>query len=135
MTGRRRFCLAPGSTKSADAPDPAVLRRHLESVAAAGQTVTYQQVAGALGLSPPQTIHRVALALEGLMREDAQAGRPFLAAVVTRRAEPLPAPGFFIHAAALGAHDGPDSGPLAAGFHRAQLLAVWRDHGATGNDD
>lgn len=122
--------MATSSTRSADAPDPIVLRHYLTEVAAAGGTVTYEQVARALGLSPPRTIHRVALALEALMREDAEAGRPLLAAVVTRRAEPLPAPGFFARAAALGCHDGPDRGPAAADFHRAQLLAVWRQHGA-----
>ena len=58
--------------------------------------MTYQQLAEALGLRPPRTIQRVAQALETLMREDAEQGRPFIAAlVVSRRGEGLPAQGFF----------------------------------------
>jgi len=65
--------------------------------------MTYQQLAEALGLRPPRTIQRVAQALETLMREDAEHGRPFTAAlVVSRRGEGLPAQGFFDLAVELG---------------------------------
>ena len=113
----------PGGT--ARAVDRAALRAILADVARAGATRTYQQVAVALALEPPQTIHRVALALESLMEEDAAAGRPLLAAVVVSRTrDGLPAPGFFARARALGRYDGPETGPGAAAFHAAELAAV-----------
>lgn len=65
--------------------------------------MTYQQVAIALGLTPPGTIQRVAQALEQLMEEDVAAGQPMIAAlVVSRRGDHLPAVGFFEKAVALG---------------------------------
>ncbi|MGP9666170.1 hypothetical protein ACT3TY_16300 [Halomonas sp. AOP22-C1-8] len=65
--------------------------------------ITYQQVAAALGLTPPRTIQRVAQALEQLMRDDAAAHQPFIAAlVVSRRGDNMPAAGFFELAVALG---------------------------------
>ncbi|MGO3055451.1 hypothetical protein ACT3R7_13125 [Halomonas sp. AOP43-A1-21] len=65
--------------------------------------MTYQQVAAALGLTPPRTIQRVTQALEQLMRDDAASHRPFIAAlVVSRRGENMPAAGFFEQAVALG---------------------------------
>lgn len=107
------------------AVDPGALRGLLEDSARAGATRTYQQVATALGLEPPQTIHRVAVALEHLMSEDAAAGRPLLATVVVSRTrDGLPAPGFFAHARALGRYAGPDTGPEAAAFHAEELAAV-----------
>jgi len=112
--------------------DPGALRDLLERVAARGETRTYQQVAQALGLQPPNTIHRVALALEALMDEDAAAGRPLLAAVViSRTREGQPAPGFFARARALGRHDGPDTGPRTATFHREELAAVHARYGGS----
>lgn len=110
----------------ADDVDTAALRGLLEEAARAGTTRTYQQVATALGLEPPQTIHRVALALERLMHEDVAARRPLLAAVVVSRTRAgLPAPGFFAHARALGRYNGPDTGPAAAAFHADELAAVY----------
>lgn len=65
--------------------------------------MTYQQVAAALGLTPPGTIAQVANALEWLMEEDVAAGRPLVAAlVISRRGEDRPASGFFEKAVALG---------------------------------
>lgn len=120
--------MAASSTNGADLPDTRVLRRHLGSIAARGATATYREVAEALGLQPPQTIHRTAMALEDLMTEDAAAGRPLLAAVVVSRRGKLPAPGFFLHAGALGLHDGTESGPGAAEFHRRQLARVHQEY-------
>lgn len=78
-------------------------RRVLESAPETQLPLTYRQLAEALGLEPPRTIQRVARALEVLMREDAKAGRPLIAAlVVSRRGEGLPASGFFALAVALG---------------------------------
>jgi len=112
--------------------DLGALRRLLERAVVQGETRTYQHVARALGLQPPNTIHRVALALEDLMAEDAAAGRPLLAAIViSRTRDGLPAPGFFAHAHTLGRYDGPERGPAAADFHAAELAAVlewWENH-------
>lgn len=118
------------SSSNADPVDLAALRDLLTDIARAGETRTYQQVAQALGLEPPQTIHRLTVALERLMTEDAAAGRPLLAAVVVSRTrEGLPAPGFFAHVRQLGRHDGPEKGPEAGAFHAAELAAVHEHHG------
>ena len=78
-------------------------RRVLETVPDTALPMTYRQLAEALGLTPPRTIQRVTTALEALMREDAQQGRPMIAAlVVSQRGEGLPATGFFELAAELG---------------------------------
>ena len=81
---------------------PPRLRALLEGLPEAQLPITYQQAAEALGLVPPRTIQRVALALEALMREDAAAGRPLIAALVVSRRGELPRPGFFELAVELG---------------------------------
>ncbi len=108
--------------------DPQALSVYLDSLAREGRTVTYQEAALALGLEPPQTIHRLALALEASMSEDAAAGRPLRAAsIVSRVGDGLPARGFFAHARALDRYDGPETGADARAFHMAELQAV-REH-------
>ena len=62
------------------------LRTYLQNMAAAGLTITYGELARLLELSPPNTIHQITVALERLMREDAEAGRPFIAALVISKA-------------------------------------------------
>lgn len=105
--------------------DHARLRGYLESVAAAGGTVTYREVVAALGVGPPPRIHRLAEALEALMDEDAAAGRPFVAAVVvSKTGTGLPARGFFARARALGRYQGPEAGAPAADYHRRELEAL-----------
>ena len=89
-------------------------------------TLTYQELARALGLRPPNTIYRVVQALELSMREDAAAGRPFIAArVISRVRGGLPAPGFFDLATRLGRHDGSEHGEAARAFHQGQLDQLW----------
>ena len=96
-----------------------------EWLAALTGTVTYAQAATALGLRPPGTITQVTALLEALMAEDAAKGQPFLAArVVGRLRQGLPAPGFFLTAAALGRYQGPAEGPEAEAFHASQLAAL-----------
>lgn len=125
-----RYCLVTSSSGNVDPVDLAALRDLLTGIARAGETRTYQQVAQALNLEPPQTIHRLTVALERLMSEDAAADRPLLAAVViSRTREGLPAPGFFAHARKLDRYDGPEKGPEAAAFHAAELAAVHGHHG------
>lgn len=103
------------------------LRALLSARADAQPLWTYRDAAWALGLQPPNTIHRVILALEQTMREDATAGRPFIAArVISRARDGLPAPGFFVLAHALGRHDGDEAGAAARAFHAAELAALAR---------
>lgn len=100
-------------------------RRLLVDLVDGQSPVTYQALARALDLKPPHTIYRVIQALECTMREDAAAGRPFIAArVISRTRGGLPAPGFFDLATRLGRHDGSETGPAAREFHAAQLRAL-----------
>ena len=55
-------------------------RAFLESAAKRQILITYQELANALQILPPHSIHRVTEALERLM-EDAAADRPFIAAL------------------------------------------------------
>jgi hypothetical protein len=73
----------------------------LAALAAAGETVTYGELAKALDLR----MSDLTAQLEALMEEDAHAGKPFRAALLRQRLSPkgLPAPGFFQKAAELGA--------------------------------
>jgi hypothetical protein len=105
------------------------LRKALASQATAGQTITYAALAERLGLKPPQTIHRLAEALERLMDEDAAAGRPLLAALCTSKARPgLPAPGFFLKARTLGIHSGEAD---ERAFHASELRRTISFYGAS----
>jgi hypothetical protein len=105
--------------------DPEALSAYLDTLAREGRTATYQEAALALALEPPRTIHRLALALEASMSEDAAAGRPLRAAsVVSRVGDGLPARGFFAHAHKLGRYDGPETGEAARAFHAAEVRAV-----------
>ena len=100
----------------------AQLRSCLQNMAAAGLTVTYGGLAGLLGLSPPNTIHQITVALERLMEEDAEASRPFLAALVLSKARGgLPAAGFFDCAQRLGRFTGDANGVEARSFHATEL--------------
>ena len=122
-----------GNTAQTIAPR---LREHLRKVAEQRLPVTYQEVAKALGLTPPNTIHRVTEALEHLMTEDAATDRPFIAAIVISKARGgLPAPGFFDCAARLGRFDGDAAGPEAWAFHAAEfnaMVAFWAASGGPG---
>ena len=76
------------------------LEDKLAALAAAGETITYGQLARDLGLRMAElTAH-----LEALMEKDAAQGKPFRAALLRQRLSPegLPAPGFFQKAADLG---------------------------------
>ena len=102
------------------------LRSTLIPLARARQTVTYQELAARAEVPPPQTIHKLTLALETLAREDHAAGRPLIAALaVSRTAGGLPGRGFFQLLAALGRYDGPDRGPEAQAAHARELDPAW----------
>ena len=96
------------------------LAARLADLAARGQTTSYGALARDLGLTGPATIARLTAALEALMAEDAAAGRPLRAALVTQRGGTLPARGFFDHAVALGL-DISDPAALVAD-HRSRLF-------------
>jgi hypothetical protein len=78
------------------------IRDILTRRAADDPCITYRELAEQLGLQPPGTIQRVAVALEQTMREDVAAGRAMIAALVVSRTGEMPRPGFFELAVALG---------------------------------
>jgi hypothetical protein len=88
--------------------------------------ISYGALTRGLNVPGPGAIARVTAALEALMREDAAAGRPFLAAMCEGKLSGgMPALGFFQMAVALGRYTGPATGPEAAAFVAAEraLLA------------
>lgn len=79
------------------------VRQYLETLPLDRLPVTYGQIARALGMDMPGSIRGVTDALEATMRQDAQAGRPFIAArAVGRGSGKLPGRGFFELARSLG---------------------------------
>ncbi len=98
------------------------IRRHLETLAADRLPVTYGQIARSLGLSEPGAIRAVTDALEMTMRQDAEAGRPFIAArAVGRGGGHLPGRGFFELARSLGRGPKPEESEQA--FFQRELEA------------
>jgi hypothetical protein len=76
-------------------PTHAKVRAHLENFTKRRIPISYLELAQALQILPPHSIHRVTEALERLMEEDA-ADRPFIVALAISKARGgLPAPGFF----------------------------------------
>ena len=112
-------------------PTPARVRAFLESAAKRRILFTHQELAKALDILPPHSIHQVTEALERLMEEDAAADRPFIAALAISKTRGLPAPGFFDCAGRLGRFaDGQD----ARTFHAAELDAVFGRWGGSRNN-
>jgi hypothetical protein len=107
------------------------VRAFLESAAKRRILFTYQ-VAKALDILPPHSIHRVTEALERRMKEDAGADRPFIAALaISKTRGGLPVPGFFGCVGRLGRFaDGQD----ARTFHAAELNPVFARWGGSGNN-
>jgi hypothetical protein len=116
-------------------PTHARVRAFLESVAKRRILITYQELANALHILPPHSIHQVTEALERLMEEDAAANRPFIAALVISKARGgLPGPGFFDCARRLGRFTGDPDGQDARTFHAAELNAVFACWGGSGDN-
>ena len=110
-------------------------RAFLESVAKRRILITYQELANALQILPPHSIHRVTEALERLMEEDAAADRPFIAALAISKARGgLPGPGFFDCARRLGRFTGDLDGQDARTFHATELNAVYACWGGSGDN-
>lgn len=120
---------ADGSAREIPPPRPAMaaegaeqaladrLRAHLRALPGDRPTVSYGALARAMGLWAPGSIRRITRALETTMREDAAAGRPFIAArAVSRAGAGLPGRGFFDLAATLspGTVDAGDDAALHA---------------------
>jgi hypothetical protein len=114
---------------AADAIFAKQLRTYLQNMAVARLTITYGGLARLLQLLPPNTIHQITVALERLMEEDAEAGRPFIAALVLSKDRGgLPAMGFFDCARRLGRFAGDPHGVEARSFHsteRNTALKFW----------
>jgi hypothetical protein len=106
------------------------IREHLCEVAQTARPITYQALAKALDLSPPNTIHQLTMALERLIAEDAAAARPLIAALVISKARGgLPAPGFFECAKRVGVFHGDISGPDPSVFYEIEFdraVAFWQ---------
>jgi hypothetical protein len=116
-------------------PTHARARAFLESVAQRRILFTYEELANALQILPPHSIHRVTEALERLMQEDAAADRPFIAALTISKARGgLPGPGFFDCARRLGRFAGNPDGQDARTFHAAELNAVFACWGGSGDN-
>jgi hypothetical protein len=107
-----------------DPADVARLRAVLERARRERRTLTYLQAADALGVAPPHRIHKTARLVEMLLKEDAEAGRtPIAALVVSKARGGLPAPGFFDRARRLGIYDGDDP----AAFHDGLVTTLFND--------
>ncbi len=101
------------------------LRQALIDQVKIGSPTTYRELAIRLALEPPNTIGRVAEALEVLLEEDVAAGRPILSAMcVSKTGTGIPQPGFFRAAQTLGVFTGDPTGPEAHAFHARELQRV-----------
>src|ERR1700674_5629393 len=74
------------SEKDNRLPTHARVRAFLENFAKRRIPITYRELATALQILPPHSIHQVTEALERLMEEDAAAHRPFIAALAVSKA-------------------------------------------------
>ena len=111
------------------------LRRALIDQAKTGSPTTYRELANRLGLEPPNTIRRIAEALESLMEDDVAGGRPILSALcVSRTRTGIPQPGFFEAAQALRIFSGDPMGPEARAFHARELEHVLSFYGPLHRD-
>lgn len=127
-----------GLSESATTDTASVLahrvRGHLRRIVGHATPITYQALARALGLAPPNTIHQLTVALECLIEEDASAARPLIAAlVVSKTRGGLPAPGFFDCARRVGRFDGDPSGPDVPAFYATEFHAAVEFWSATTN--
>ena len=106
---------------------PQRIRDHLCKMAQDARPVTYQALAKTLGLSPPNTIHQLTVALECLIAEDVAAGHPLISALVISKARGgIPAPGFFECAKRHGRFEGDPLGHEASDFYAAEFTEAVR---------
>lgn len=120
--GSAREIPPPRATEAAAGQQTALadrLRRTLAARAPEDGPISYGALARSLGYWAPGSVRKITGALEATMREDATAGRPFIAArAVGRGRDKLPGKGFFDLARALSR--GPAEGEDEAAFHTAE---------------
>jgi hypothetical protein len=111
------------------------LRQALMIQAQTGSPTTCAELANRLALQPPQTIRRIAEALEVLMEEDVGAGRPLLSAIcISKAGSGLPQAGFFRAAQALGVFSGDPTSAEASAFHAREVQRVFSHYGTARSD-
>ena len=111
--------------------DPAEVRAHLISAAAAGESITYSELLAALGhqFTRPK-MRALCKVLSVIDEEAAQRGEPELAVLVVRQSDGLPGQGWWVgDAAMVHGYDGPWEGPKAAKFIKSLQQQVF-DHWA-----
>lgn len=111
--------------------DPAEVRAYLVAAAAAGETVTYAELLGALGHQFSRPKMRALCKVLAVVDEQAAAlGEPELAVLVVRQSDGLPGQGWWVgDAAIVHGYDGLWQGPQAAKFIK-RLQAEAFDHWA-----
>lgn len=104
---------------------PSRLRQSLIRVAGSGAPILYERLASLVVLASPNATWRLHKALAHLMMEDAENGRPFIAALVIGRSRGgLPSRGFFTLASRLGRFAGDMRGLDAWAFHAREFHAA-----------
>ena len=115
-------------------PLPQRIRTHLCKIAPNATPITYQALAIAMALSPPNTIRQITTALETLMNADTAASNPLIASlVISKSGHGLPAAGFFEHAKHLDRYTGDATGVDAKNFHTSEFNAAIEFWGKIGN--
>jgi len=111
--------------------DPAEVRAHLVAAAAAGQSITYADLLGALGHRFSRPKMRALCKVLAAVDECAAArGEPELAVLVVRQSDGLPGQGWWVgDAAMIHGYAGLWEGPQAAKFVK-RLQAQAFDHWA-----
>ena len=98
------------------------VRTYLIKNAAGKIPMTYQELAKALNIPSPHTIHKLTVALECLIEEDSTAGKPLIATfVISKTRGGIPAPGFFDCARKTGRLTGEPSASQDAIFYANEL--------------
>lgn len=136
--GRDRITFASGGVVDNDQGLPPVmdgkvlkkrLREELVLQAQVRLPITYARLAECLAVSNQDGMAAIRYALERLMDDDADEGRPFLAAIAVRAFEPgLPAPWFFRKAENIGLFAGDPANVEAYAFHARQFHRAVRFH-------
>jgi hypothetical protein len=98
------------------------IRAHLCKIAQTAQPITHHAFAKRLELSPPNTIHKLTVALEQSIDENVAADQPLIAALVISKAKAgLPVRGFFEYTKEIGLFYRDVSEPDASVFHEVEL--------------
>lgn len=98
------------------------VRAYLLGLPPTAVPITYGQLARALGLTTAGSIAKVTQALEMTMAEDAEAGAPFLAALVVGKIGNGSASGFHLQARSLGRQ--PGEGEDETAYHQREFIGA-----------